>query len=107
MWEELDRAEAAKAVSQALCALPACKNLSPALVEEIAARAIDVDLGYMEKADVFSGEAYDEDEAYAALCKGLSAAFPKLSGLDSLMDDYMEAFEIYLDSIGAIAWDGE
>lgn len=95
------------AVSQALCALPACKNLSPALVEEIAARAIDVDLGYMEKAGVFSGEAYDEDEAYAALCKGLSAAFPKLSGLDSLVDDYMEAFEIYLDSIGAIAWDGE
>ena len=105
MWEELDRTEAAKAVSQALCALPACKNLSPALVEEIAARAIDVDLGYMEKAGVFSGEAYDEDEAYAALCKGLSAAFPKLSGLDSLVDDYMDLQEEYLEQAGLVTWE--
>ena len=105
MFEQLDLGEGKKAVTQALRALPACAKLEPVLIEAIAAAAVDLDMQYMKDAGVEEGAEYDEDAAFGCICAGLKKKFPSVKKIDEITEDYMEAWEIYLDSIGAIDWE--
>jgi len=105
MFEELDLEEGKRAVTQALRALPACAKLEPALIEALASAAVDLDMQYMRDAGVEGGAEYDEDAAFDRICAGLKNKFPSVKKIDEITEDYMEAWEIYLDSVGAIDWE--
>lgn len=108
MLEELDIEEARTAVLAALKANSAYSSIDENTLEDIAQQAIELDIDFMDSAGVSQGTEYDEEKAYAHITGKLKEKFPKQQNLvNGLVDDYMEAFEAYLESAGLISWDGE
>jgi hypothetical protein len=72
----------------------------------IVTELIKIDSIYMDQVEKESGGLYDDDKAYELLFEGLRTAFPpyKYYAL-RLTEDYMDAFEQYLDDVGAIEWE--
>lgn len=67
---------------------------------------IRIDSAYMDEIGKESDGLYDDDKAYELLFEGLRTAFPpyKMYAM-RLTEDYMDAFEQYLDDVGAIEWE--
>ena len=105
MFEELNLEEGKKAVAQALRALPECAKLPPELVSGLAAAAVELDMAYMKQSGVEEGAEYDEDAAFDFIFAGLKKKYPSVRKLDEITEDYMEAWEVYLNSVGAIDWE--
>ena len=60
----------------------------------------------MESAPVEEGGVYDDEAAFELLFEGLKERFPQYQMFCMrLAEDYMDAVEEYLDSIGALEWD--
>lgn len=108
MFENVDIDEGKMAVFQALKANIAYASIDEGALKDISQVAIELDGEYMESAGVNEGAEYDEEKAYAHIAAGLKKQFPKYNHLvNGIVDDYMEAWETFLESIGAITWDGE
>lgn len=85
------------------------------LIDQLISQAIDADMAFMHMTGVLddagdSGENYyDDDEAFEYILETLSAQ----NGFDpdmtvkvgSLIDDYMELQQEYLESVGLVDWD--
>lgn len=106
MLEELNLEESRTAVCEALSAIGTYQSLDAQTLLQLVDAALEIDIQYMKSAGVEEGEAYDEEIAYDKLVNGLKQRFPKRkSMLSEFADDYLEAMEAYLDSIGALVWD--
>jgi len=62
--------------------------------------AIDTDLAYI---DSLGEEEYDEDQSFENIKKALKG---KVADPAAFADDFAEAWESYLNLVGAIEWDG-
>ena len=62
--------------------------------------AIDADLSYIES---LGDREYDEEKSYQNTVKALKG---KVSDPEGFAEDFAEAWESYLNLIGAIEWDG-
>ncbi len=79
--------------------------LPEGLLAEMVDQLIELDAAFMAQTGVEEGEPYDDDEALAALCKGMQKAYPDYAMyMMRLSEDYLDYNEEYLDSIGAIDW---
>lgn len=66
--------------------------------------AISADVDYMERAGIINGHPYDENEAYVAIALVIKPLFSDKKRRESFIEDYMEAWEIYLRSTGIVDW---
>ena len=92
----------------------------PELAENLAdliSEAIDADMAYMHEHHVIDengnagGEYYEDDEAFEYMVEKLAAQNKldpvKAVKLASLVDDYMDYQQEYLESKGLVEWDDE
>lgn len=65
-----------------------------------------IDEKYMAESGVDDGEAYDDEVAFQRMFTGISGKFPQYKMYCMrLTEDYMDMYEEYLESIGAIEWE--
>ncbi len=108
-----DPVQAAKAIAGSMD-----KKQYPDFAEEFDAlirQAIDLDLAYMREsgavdADGMAGNAYyDDDEAFEYILDGIVRARgwddERELKLASLLDDYMDAQQAYMESVGLLDWE--
>jgi len=106
LLRQIDKVEGCHAVFQAMRVI---ENFRALKDDELAAMvncAIDADLTYMQQAGIDEGKAYDEDAAFSEITRALRRAYANDAlSIDDFVEDYMEAWEVYLDSIGLIEWE--
>lgn len=78
-------------------------------------QAIELDLAYMRASGVIAGDGmtgsayYDDDEAFEYILDGIARARgwdeERTLRLGALIDDYMDAQQNYMESIGLLEWD--
>ena len=100
---EIDRYAALKSVCDKLSEMSCSNAMESTQIRQYAALALDLDLAFMLSSGVLNGEEYDDSAAYEYISKGLS----RYDIDESFVEDYMEAMESYLESVGGIAWDGK
>ncbi len=108
-----DPAQAAKAIAQNIDR----KQYAAfsAEFDSLIRQAVDLDLAYMRASGVIaedgmSGAAYyDDDEAFEYILDGIARARgwddERTLRLGALIDDYMDAQQNYMESIGMLEWD--
>jgi len=75
-------------------------------LSEMVGECLRLDGEFMAETGVDEGNIYDDDKAYEKLFQGLSARFPEMKMYCMrFAEDYMDAFEAYLDDTGLLAWD--
>lgn len=102
---EIDRAEGACAVLCAMRNIPPYSDWKEDLLTAAISAAINADIGYMRDSGVFDGGEYDEYAAHKAIALAVAPTLPDPKSAPSFADDFMEAWEIYLDSTGLIEWE--
>lgn len=106
MLERIDCKEGSKAVFQALRVIDALRSIDDKTLHSMIETAMQEDLSFMRRSGVEDSQPYDEDLAFVAITKALRKSFPKQGKwLNIFTDDYMEAWEVYLDSAGFIEWE--
>lgn len=77
-------------------------NQLPEMIDAICA----ADDAFMQQSGVYDGAVYDEDEAFKFLFDHMVQAYPDYKMyLMRFVEDYMEYYEDYLESIDAIEWE--
>ncbi len=106
MIQGLDLREGAVAVYAGLRSIEGLRTIDDDTLRAMIDAAIAADIAYMENAGVEEGAPYDEDDAFSAISGALRKRFPARKALvASFVDDYLEAWEVYLESVGLIEWD--
>ena len=112
MMKGYDREEAVQFISKRIRPQdhPELKELLPDLIGQI----IDADMAYMHKNDVLDEEGnsggayYEDDEAFEFMVEKLTTDLNldpvKAVKLASLIDDYMDYQQEYLESKGLVQW---
>ncbi|MPN54340.1 hypothetical protein SDC9_202010 [bioreactor metagenome] len=61
---------------------------------------------FMAETGVDEGNIYDDDKAYEKIFNGLCTRFPEMKMYCMrFAEDYMDAFEEFLDETGMLTWD--
>ena len=84
-------------------------------LEDLISQAIDADMAYMHETQVIDAEGnagsayYEDDDAFEYMVEKLAADNKmepaKAIKLASLIDDYMDYQQAYMESKGLVAWD--
>lgn len=75
-------------------------------LESMVSAMQEMDEEYMRVSGVDDGGVYDDEAAFEQLFEGMKARFPEYKMYCMrLAEDYMDYYEEYLDSIGAIEWE--
>jgi hypothetical protein len=73
---------------------------------DMVGECLRLDGEFMRETGVDEGNVYDDDKAYEKIFNGLCARFPEMKMYCMrFTEDYMDAFEAFLDDTGMLAWD--
>lgn len=85
------------------------------LIDQLISQAIDADMAFMTQAGVLDEEGnagdnyYDDDEAFEYIVEALAARndlSPDMAvKVGSLVDDYMDLQQDFLESVGLVDWE--
>lgn len=103
---EIDNAAALKYVLDKFKEKGDYSFLKEGELENMVAAMQEMDEEYMRTTGVDNGEFYDDEAAFEQLFAGMKERFPEYKMYCMrLAEDYMDYYENYLDSIGAIEWE--
>ena len=107
LFPEVERAEAERALFEALRGLSPFSAWPDDEIESAAAAVIDADMAFIQASGSDQGEVYDEVAAFKAIRQALKQVLGHRSGrqLGELTEYATEAWEAYLDAVGVIDWE--